>query len=154
LFLIVGVLFCAACAGPSATTLPTVPADEVAAEKRTQQISQAKEYFAQLRQIENVAFRIHAANRADCKDFVSGQIGLRAGTVNTLLIYYRSFSAEALNLSWTVPSVILVADDSPAAAAGIKVGDQVVSFNGDPVPATDTPDWIRRYLKKNGERPL
>jgi len=147
-------LLCAACAGPDSATLPHIPADEVAAEKRTQQMSQAREYFAQLRQIENVAFRIRAANRADCKEFVAGQIGIRAGTVKNLPIYYRTFSSEALNLSWTTPSVTSVADDSPAAAAGIKVGDQVVSFNGEPLPGTDIPEWVERYLKKNGERPL
>lgn len=144
---------CSACAGPS-TNLPNLAAEDVAAERRKQQISQLQDYYAQLSRVDNVAFRIRTANRADCRNYVSAQIGLYAGTVQSLPSKYRSFSHEALNLSWTRPTVLSVADTSPAAAAGIKVGDQILALNGEPVPATGTAGWMGGYLKFNGERPV
>ncbi len=152
-FLLAGVWLCVACSGPS-TNLPTLAADDVAAERRKQQISQLQDYFAQLNRVDNVAFRIRTANRAECKGFVSPQIGLYAATVRSLPHKYRSFSAEALNLSWSKPTVISVAEGSPAAMTGIKAGDLILTLNGDVVPATATDRWIGGTLMRNGERPV
>ncbi len=151
--LIANVWLCAACAGPS-TNVPALLPDDIATERRKQETAQLRDYFAQLQRLDTVAFRIGTANRADCKEWVAAQIGLLAVTPQSLPRKYKSFSAEALNLTSTKPTVISVVDGSPAAAAGIVTGDEITAFNGEPIPLTATPRWINSFLKDNGERPI
>lgn len=146
------VLLCAAC-GP-VTSLPPLPKEAVEAERHRQQIAQIKDYFAALHRVDSVAFRIRTANRADCKQWVSAQIGLYAVTPQSLPRRYKSFSAEALNLTWQRPTVISVVDGSPAAQAGIAAGDEIIALNGELIPVTGTPGWIGGWLKHNGETPV
>ena len=145
-------LLCAACAGP-ASELPPLPADEVAAEQRRQQIAQIRDYYGQLARVDNVAFRIRVANREFCQS-LSPQIGLYAATVRSLPRKYQSYSSEALNISWSEATAISVAEGSPAAVAGIKPGDQVLTLDNEPVPATRTEGWIGDWLKEHGEHPV
>ena len=56
---IAGLWLCAGCAAPE-SRLPDLPAQEVAAEQRRQQIAQMRDYYAQVARIDNVAFRIRA----------------------------------------------------------------------------------------------
>ena len=151
--LLASVWLCTACAGPS-TNVPALPADDVAAERHRQEIAQLQDYFAQLRRLDTVAYRIRTANRADCKPWVSGQIGLLAVTPRSLPRKYRSFSTEALNLSWVRPTVVSVVEGSPGAAAGIVTGDEITAFNGQLIPITGTPGWIEEFLRKNREQPV
>ena len=151
--MIASVLLCAACARPS-TNVPALAADDIAAEKRRQEITQLRDYYAQLHRLDTVAYRIGTANRADCKEWVSAQIGLLATTPQSLPRKYRSFSAEALNLTWVRPTVISVVEGSPAAAAGIVNGDELMTFNNEPIPVTGTQGWIGGFLRYNGERPV
>lgn len=146
-------LLCAACAGP-VTNLPPLPKDAVEAERRSQQTAQIKDYVAQLRRVDSVAFRIRIANRADCKERVAPQIGLIALTPQSLPSRYRSYSADALNLSWERPTAVSVADGSPAAQAGILAGDEIVAFDGELIPVTGTPAWIGNWLAHNGGKPV
>jgi hypothetical protein len=131
-----------------------LPAAEIEAEQRKQQITQLRTYFTELGRLDNVAFRLRVANRDDCKDRALAQSGLIAGTVPSLPRKYRSFSHEALSVSWTRATVLSVADSSPAAAAGIKPGDQLLTFNNEPVPRHGTAGWIGGYVRNNGERPI
>ena len=147
------VWLCTACAGPS-TNVPALPADDVAAERHRQEIAQLRDYYTQLRRLDTVAFRIRTANRADCKQWVSGQIGLLAVTPQSLPRKYRSFSAEALNLTSARPTVISIVEGSPAAAAGIVTGDELMTFNNESIPITGTPRWIEGVLRDHGERQL
>lgn len=143
---------CAAC-GPVAN-LPPLPQDAVEAERRREQAAYIKDYFAQLHRVDSVAFRLLTANRADCKQRVSPQIGLHAATPQSLPRRYRSYSAEALTLSWERPTVLSVVDGSPAAQAGIATGDELVALNGELIPLTRTPAWIDGWLASNGEKPV
>ena len=133
-------LLCAACAPVS--KLPPLPADEIKAEQRKQQIAQLRSYLGQLSRLDNVAFQLRVANRDDCEDRAWAQIGLIAGTVASLPRKFRSFSHEALAVSWTHATVLSIADNSPAAAAGIKIGDH------------GTAGWIGGYVRNSGERPI
>lgn len=151
-FLITGLSLCAACAPIS--KLPPLPSAEVEAEQRKQQVHQIRDYFVQLTRLHNVAFRIRVANRDDCRDRAWAQIGLEAGTAASLPRKYRPFSHEALSVSWTQATALSVADTSPAAAAGIKAGDQLLTFNNEPVPHYATAGWIGSFVRHNGERPL
>jgi hypothetical protein len=134
--------------------MPQLPADRVAAEKRRQEVAQLRDYYAQLRRLDAVAFRIRMANKTFCKDWVSAQIGFFAATPRSLPRKFQSFSAEALDLRWVRATVISVVADSPADKAGIKVGDELISFNDEPVPTSGTTGWIGSFLKVNKERPV
>jgi Zn-dependent protease with chaperone function len=145
-------LLCAACAPIS--RLPPLAVDEIKAEQRKQQIAQLRSYLGQLSRLDNVAFQLRVANRDDCKDRAWAQIGLIAGTVVSLPRKFRSFSHEALTASWTHATVLSISDNSPAAVAGIKIGDQLLTLNNDPVPRHGTAGWIGSYVRNNGERPI
>ncbi|HKS87665.1 MAG TPA: M48 family metallopeptidase [Pseudolabrys sp.] len=149
---VVGGLLCAACAPIS--KLPALPTADVEAERRKQEIDQIRDYFAALGRLSNVAFRLRVANRADCKEWAWAQIGLYAGTVPSLPRKFRSFSHEALSLSWTQATALTVAETSPAALAGIQPGDQLLTFNNEPVPRSDTAGWIGGFVRHNGVKPI
>jgi beta-barrel assembly-enhancing protease len=151
-FLIAGCLLGAAC-GPI-SKLPPLPSDEIEVERRKQQTDHVRDYFAQLSRLHSVAFRLRVANRDDCKDWAWAQIGLDAGTVASLPRRYRSVTHDALSVSWTQATVLSVAETSPAAIAGIKPGDHLLTFNNEPVPRSDTAGWIGRFMRNNGERPV
>lgn len=147
LALIAGAWLCAACAGPS-VKFPDLPEDEVKAERHRQQVAQIKDYFGALGRLDNVAFHIKTANSRYC-DLQSAQLGLNVATVQSLPRKYRSFSAEALQISWSQPTVISVADGSPAALAGIKTGDELLTIGNEAVPAKDPNEWIARWLQQH-----
>jgi Zn-dependent protease with chaperone function len=67
---------------------------------------------------------------------------------------YRKFSREALGLRWVRATVISIVPDGPAAKAGIKDKDELISFNGEKVPATAVTRWVNAYMEDNGERPI
>jgi Zn-dependent protease with chaperone function len=131
-----------------------LPADDVAAERRRQEIAQLRDYYAQLRRLDTVAFRIRTANSADCKEWVSGQIGLLAVTPQSLPRKFHSFSAEALGLRWVRATVVSVVEGSPAATAGIVKGDELMTFNNELVPVTGTSRWIGDFQLSNRDRPV
>jgi hypothetical protein len=116
-FLLVSSLVCAAC-GPI-SKLPPLTSEAVEAERRNQQIEQIRDYFAKRGRLHNVAFRIRAANRDECKNRTFADIGLEAGTIESLPREYRSFAHEALSVNWTQATVLTVAETSPAAIAGM-----------------------------------
>jgi len=152
MLLVAAGLLCAAC-GPI-SRLPSLPSADVEAERRKQEIDQIRDYFAQLARLDNIAFRLRVANRDDCKDWAWAQIGLNAGTVASLPHEYRSFSHEALSVSWTQATVLSVAETSPAAAAGIKPDDRLLTFNNEPVPRSNVAGWIGGFVRNNGVKPI
>ena len=149
---VAGALLCAACGIPI-SRLPDLPADAVEAEHRLQQIAELREYYTQLARVDAVAFRVRVANREFCEN-VGAQGGMFVATVQSLPRKYRSYANEALNLSWTHPTVISVVEGSPAAYAGIKAGDQIEFLDQDPVPATNTYGFVAGYLRSRGEQPV
>ena len=149
---IAGAWLCAGCAMPD-SVLPALPKSEVEAEQRKEQIAHIRDYYTQLNRVENVGFRIRVANRRFCIDNTA-LIGLHAATVQSLPKKYRSYSHEALEISWTKPTVISIVDGSPASVAGFKVGDRVLTLNNDVVPSYRTDSWMTDWLRKNGEKPV
>ena len=83
--------------------------------------------------VANVAFRLETANTALCPD-----VGPRAGLVLQDALQYsareRPAAVAALHVG-DLPSVDAIADGSPAARAGLRVGDVVIAIDGAPVPA-------------------
>jgi predicted Zn-dependent protease len=50
--------------------------------------------------------------------------------------------------------VLSVAETSPAAAAGIKSGDHLLTLNNEPVPRYGTAGWIGGFVRDNGNRTI
>ena len=134
--------------------LPDLDAKAVEAEQRPEQIAQMRSYYAAIHRVDNVAFRLRVANRTFCKDRISAQIGLYAVTPRSLPRRFRSFAAEALDLTWTRPTVISVSDGSPAAQAGIRAHDEITALDGELISLTSTAGWMGGWLKANGEKPV
>lgn len=139
---------CVACAGPS-TNIPGVTSDEVASERRKQQVAQIQTYFSQLARLQNVAYRLTHANRADCKEDVAPRLGFTSITPNELPGKYKELAIEALGLSEGTSTITSVAEGSPAAKAGIRQGDELVSLDGEPVPSTEASVWIATFMKRS-----
>lgn len=147
------VWLCAACAGPDAL-VPSLTHGEIADERRRQEIAQLRDYFTELNKLNTVAYRITTANREFCGKWEIPQIGLFAATPASLPSKYRKFSREALGLRWVRATVISIVPDGPAAKAGMKDKDELISFNGWKVPATSISRWINAFLEENGELPI
>ncbi|MDO8877346.1 MAG: M48 family metallopeptidase [Pseudolabrys sp.] len=145
-------LLAAACA--PASRLPALSQNDIEAETRLQQIAHIRKYYSELHRVDTIAFRIRTANRADCHGWESAQIGLHAATPQSLPSRYRSYSREALDLTWARPTVISVVEGSPAAGAGITIGDQIIALNGELIPVTGTAGWMAGWLKHHGAKPL
>jgi len=146
------VLACAGCTPVS--RLPALDAKAVAAEQRREQISQMRSYYTGLHRVDNVAFQLRVANVAFCKKQISAQIGLYAVTPQSLPQHFRSFAAEALNLTWARPTVISVADNLPAAQAGIRDHDEIIALDGELIPVKRTAGWMGGWLRANGVKPV
>ena len=146
------VIACAGCTPVS--RLPDLDPKAVAAEQRREQIAQMRSYYAGVRRVANVAFQLRVANVEFCKKQVSAQIGLYAVTPQSLPQHFRSFAAEALDLTWVRPTVISVADNSPAAKADIRDHDEIIALNGELIPVQRTAGWMGGWLKANGVKPV
>lgn len=142
------------CACAPVSKLPALDKAEVAAEQRREQIAQMRGYFAELHRVNDVAFRIRVANRHFCRGRVTPLIGVFAATAQSLPRRFRSFATEAMDLTWVRPTIISLADGSPAAKAGIRDHDEIVALNGDLIPVTRTNRWMAAWLKRNGEKPV
>lgn len=134
--------------------MPSLTLGEIADERRRQEITQLRDYFAELTKLNTVAFRVTTANREFCDKWVIPQIGLFAATPASLPSKYRKFSREALGLRWVRATVIAIVPDDPAAKAGMKDKDELVSFNGWNVPPTAITRWINAFMEENGELPI
>ncbi len=153
ILLCVSVALCVGCAGPS-TSIPGLSSDEVASERRKQQIFQIQNYFSQLARLINVSHRLTLANRADCKEAVAPRLGLFSIAAHELPDRYKGLAAEALNLDADKSTVLSMAEGGPAAKAGISVGDVLLAFNGEDLPGEKPSEWIEAFLKRNGNRPV
>jgi hypothetical protein len=129
-------------------------ANAIGAEQQFQQVAHIRKYYSELHRVDTVAFRIRTANRADCRGRESAQIGLLAATPQSLPRKYRSYSREALDLSWVRPTVISVVENSPASKAGIVAGDEIIALNGELIPVTGSAGWMTRWLKHHGASSL
>lgn len=121
------VALAAACASPQ-TARPTLETGEIAAEQNRQALFVLEQRAGEYQRIYAIAERLYRANLEFCHR-TSPAIGVR---VENLHDYPREFRAAASNL-WGLsdqPSVLWVAEDSPAATAGLRARDRILSVNG------------------------
>src|SRR5262249_19545002 len=131
------------------TQMPTVGADEIAAEKRRQLVLTLQGYLAQSSRVEAVAHRLLVANRADCRDVVGPRYGMQGVSRNDIDPRYRDLVAEAFNLDAERLTVLTVVPGGPAAKAGIAPGDVLVTFNGEQIPTTRSAQWLAAHRPRN-----
>jgi hypothetical protein len=113
-----------------------------------------RDYYAQVARVDRVGYRIGVANSTACAQRVTARTGFTAVAAPGLPRKYRSYAREVLAVGWTRPTVLDVVAHSPADAAGIETGDELLTFNNEPVPPTGTTRWISDRLKHNDTRPL
>ncbi len=150
----IGVAWLAACAGPSAQT-PNLSPEEIAAEQARQQYFQIQNFAAQAARLENVAFKIAAANVNECGGNIIPKLGFRALAQGDVGEAKRAVTTAALQLDAERPTVISVADGGPAAKAGMLPDDVVIRVDGRMAPKTGWPSWLNGYVKNVGStRPM
>lgn len=143
---------CAGCAGPN-VKLPELPDKEIAAERRLEETAQVRDYFRALARLDAVAFRLRIANRPYCKK-VAPQLGIRAASAHGLPRRFREFAGAVLGTGGNHPTVLSVVENSPAALADIRRGDEILTLDNDVVPARHTARWIDDRLAARGQAPV
>jgi Zn-dependent protease with chaperone function len=133
------------CAGPS-TQAPNVSTNEIADEKLRQQVYIIRSYVNQSARLSNVAFRIVVANQRDCREAVGARLGIQTASLNDFPSQTRDAWTSALDLKPAETRIIVVATGSPAAKAGLRVGDMLVALNGQPIPDRDAGPWIVQQI--------
>jgi len=142
-----------ACAGPSAY-IPDVDAREIREERRRQVEDHLRTYVAQYARLYGVYHRVATANTEFCPH-VAPRHGFAAVTPQELPEGYRLAGRSALALDRHRPTVVVVADGSPAAKAGLAVGDILLAFNGEPVPSDEgAREWIMEKLDDRSQSRL
>jgi beta-barrel assembly-enhancing protease len=136
---------------------PTVSKEEAAAEARQQALYVVRARFRDERRVNDIAFRIEAANQDLCAAR-RAVIGLSFAARDDYDAKVRDFAAEALGLGDGVTIPYLPAG-SPAAVAGALAGDQLVSLNGEAAPtgksaAAKAARRLREILDKSPDQPL
>lgn len=82
----------------------------------------------------NITFPIMAANADFCRNKTSPTIGMTAWNIHSVTTAYRRAAIGLYNLQERL-AVQSVADNSPAAVAGVTSGDFIVAVNGQSIPA-------------------
>jgi len=151
---VMGVALLMACAGPSTQT-PDLSPEEIAAEQARQQYFQIQNFAAQATRLENVAFKITAANVGDCGGNIIPRLGFRALAQGDVSEAKRQITTAALQLDAERPTVISVVDGGPAAQAGMLPGDVVQRVDGRRAPKTGWSSWLNGHVKNVGStRPM
>jgi beta-barrel assembly-enhancing protease len=117
----------AGCASPQ-TARPEIGSEALAAEQQRQALFVLENRAAEYRRVYDIAQRLYDANGELCSR-TAAVVGVRFENLND---YPRDFREAAQSL-WAVsdrPSVAWIAEQSPAAEAGLQLRDQLLSVNG------------------------
>jgi len=128
--LIVGVTLMAGCA--PAGDFPKIDAGLARDEARKQRAVAMKASARREARVRNVAFRIMAGNVELCGDKVQKTTGFLATTLEQYsgrVREWRETAREVLGVGER-PTVVHVAEGSPAHLAGLKAGDELLRLNG------------------------
>src|SRR4051812_18444690 len=109
------------------TAGPQVSKDAAAAEAKRQALYAFNARWKEMRRVEDIAYRIQVANQELCADR-QPRLGIAWDTLDGFETRFRAAATEALQLRNDL-TVTRVVSGSPAAAAGLEVGDELVSLN-------------------------
>lgn len=116
-----------ACASPQ-TARPEIHSSAVAEEQQRQALFVLEQRASEYERVYDMAERLYRANLEFCHR-TAPAIGVRLESLQDYSREFREAAASFGGLS-EQPSVLWVADNSPAAAAGIRPRDKIVSING------------------------
>ena len=114
------------------TAAPEVSQDAAAQEARRQEVYVFKAREKEVRRVDDIAFRLEAANQDLCPER-KPRLGVIWASAEHFPAKYREAAIEAYQLGDGL-TVVEVAAGSPAAAAGLQPGDVLVSVNGEATP--------------------
>ena len=139
------------------TAGPTVSKEAAAAEARQQALYVIRAKLKDERRVNDIAFRIQAANQDLCASR-EAVTGLRFASRDEYGAKIRDVAAEALGLGEGL-TVLYLPAGSPAATAGVLPGDQVILLNGETVAtgknaSAKTSKRLREILDKLANQPL
>lgn len=127
-----GLLVLTGCAAP--TTKPVVlDPGAVAREAQRQQELALQDYLAQQARLSRVSWPILRSGVPMCEDRVRREVGALFVTREDMEDEQAEAAARLLGIDARV-RVLLVVEGSPAQAAGLRPGDEVLGFNGAPLP--------------------
>ena len=122
--------------------------DQEKAEVARQERFNLDTHVATVSRVRNVMFRLGAAGAPLCQDDVKSLYGFEAAT-------YRDFpkalrdAAEAAGYD-SAPTILYVAERSPAEAAGLRVGDRIKSVSNQQVSQADSGKAVIEALAEAG----
>lgn len=140
-FFLVAVLL-AACA--TASRPPEVDGRAVAREDAYQIELEARLAKERMQRLEDVGGRLRRANVEICGAKTAPYLGMTVARSGDFPAERRVAAAKAFHLGPRL-TLTLVAEGGPAAEAGLREGDEVVTLNGKPVPTGRRAE--RRFLK-------
>jgi len=128
---VAGCLSLAGCATPN-TIRPEIARSDAFEEAARELEYAAKVRIAEGQRLEDVAFRLEVANSDLCPT-KRARVGADFANADTFEPQIRNVEVRLLNLGYSL-QVTHVIPHSPAAEAGVQVGDELVSLNGVAAP--------------------
>lgn len=110
--------------------------DALDAELRKQEIGLLQYQLRQQKRLRNLAYPILRDGVEMCGEKIGVAVGFDTETAKGFLKKDQEAATEAFNLG-TLPVILIVIKGAPAARAGLKEGDVIVSFDGLPVQSGD-----------------
>ncbi|MES9902412.1 MAG: M48 family metallopeptidase [Sedimenticola sp.] len=155
------------CSTPSTKQIP-IPEELTAEEKRAQQILHIERLIDYQVRLEQIGTPLLQAALPFCEDRQTGFLGMRVDNIDAWPSKYQKIARDALKLDHAL-KVTLVIPESPATAAGLQVGDFLLSINdkaalGGPGATDDfsqlistavtesSTESIRLEISRNGEQ--
>ena len=126
-----------ACAGLD-TRLPQIQAPDLAAETMLQETTALRKIESDAFTLLNIGWPVLEANAALCPRTVSA-IGVKTHSLTSYSKRLRAAATRVLGAD-EIPRIFQIADGSPAALAGLQLGDVLLDANGEPTSA-DGDDW-------------
>ena len=150
IFLLGALCVLAACAPPD-SRVPRI--DDQLAEKEAalQRRLSVENLLQRKKHLQNVAWRIRSANADLCADEILQSFGLDIVSLSEVEADWRSVWQEVAKVG-EQPTVLLVAQGSPAADAGMEAGDQLLAFDKEDLPAGKKGiDAFRSHVQRIGQ---
>jgi hypothetical protein len=139
------------------TAGPQVTESDIKAEAQRQAVYVFSSRWKEYQRVANIAFRIEVANHDLCADR-RPSLGVVWNTAETFDKRVRDAAIEALHLGDGI-TVVHAVPDSPGGRAGLRIGDVLVTVNGESAPsgkgaAQKADKRLREILDKTPDAPV